>query len=106
MGSQRQRSVTPLTVGRVYNIAEVTEVKGQQIIQEPFSLIDEEGVMGAGISLTRPYHLLVTDEAPELGGRVDVLPLPQAELQKGEWIGHDRCPAPTHTYSVLEKPLL
>lgn len=61
-------------------MTEFVTIEGHQLLVQLVSLRKEIGVVGAGVPLTRPYQLAPTDEAAELGGRVDILPLPQAKL--------------------------
>lgn len=55
-------------------------MKGDQLLQQLLSHGEKEGVVGGAVPLTRPYHLAVTNEAPEFGGRVHLFPFSQAQL--------------------------
>ena len=78
-------------------MAEVLLVKGDQLLPQLLPLGGQKGVVGAGVPLTRPYHLPLTHKAPELGTGSDVPPLPQAQLNRNTQLE----PSPLHGHVLL-----
>ncbi len=61
-------------------VTESVAMEIQQRAQYLVSYGEEEGVVGTRVPLTRPYHLVSANKAPELGGWVDLPPPSQTQL--------------------------
>ena len=64
-----------------HQVRDLVSMKGDQFLEQLVFEGEQEREVGGDIPLTRPYHLTVTNKAPELRRWIDIHPLPQTELQ-------------------------